>query len=46
MELTWELTARLVVFATILSIAGCLYARHLANKFDREYGPEKEPPGK
>jgi len=44
MELTWELTARLVVFATILSIAGLLYARHLANKFDREFGPKDKPP--
>jgi hypothetical protein len=44
MELTWELTARLVVFATILSVASLLYARHLANKFDREFGPKDKPP--
>jgi len=32
------------VLAAVLSLAGLLYAHHLANKFDREWGPKDKPP--
>ena len=44
MTLTWTLTAQVAAIAVVLSAAGYLYARHLASKFDRKYGPEKKPP--
>ncbi|MFL5174242.1 MAG: hypothetical protein ACJ8CO_00325 [Microvirga sp.] len=44
MTLTWTLTAQVAVLAAVLSVAGLLYARHLANKFDREFGPKDKPP--
>jgi hypothetical protein len=31
------------VLAAVLSLAGLLYAHHLANKFDRELGPKDKP---
>ncbi|GJD98686.1 MULTISPECIES: hypothetical protein [Methylobacterium] len=41
--ITWTLTAQLAVFVGVISVAGLLYARHIAHSFDRKWGRPDDP---